>query len=372
MNIAIIGSGLTGTLAAISLAKAGSRVDLYERLSDDELVNRDRTYAITHSSRRILEKTGIWSQIVSDLLPFECLNVIDLELNKHVDFLLDDLMKEQRKYKSIGWIAKHNKLMLSILEFISNVDNINKIPTSIIPNTNKYDLIVVADGSNSITKKKLNAPYFSFNYDQICIACKVLLRGVNSNHAFEILNSEGPCAILPLGGDLFQIICSQSIKKGNYNMSVPRSLFLDYLSTILPYGVEPDTIIDEPKSYPIKFLLNYSFHSGKYIYLGETSHIVHPVGGQGLNLCWRDVESLTKLISSPILNKNNIFIPFLYSTSRFLDVISISILTDFLVRFSRSNSNIFFYPRIFIFFILRKSRIARKVILNIMTNGLSC
>ena len=35
MNIAIVGSGLTGSLAAISLANAGCRVDLYERLSDD-------------------------------------------------------------------------------------------------------------------------------------------------------------------------------------------------------------------------------------------------------------------------------------------------------------------------------------------------
>ena len=56
MNIAIIGSGLTGSLAAISLANSGSRVDLYERLSDDELINRERTYAITHSSRKILER----------------------------------------------------------------------------------------------------------------------------------------------------------------------------------------------------------------------------------------------------------------------------------------------------------------------------
>ena len=66
MNIAIIGSGLTGSLAAISLAKADCRVDLYERLSDEELADRDRTYAITHSSRRILEDIGIWSKISSD------------------------------------------------------------------------------------------------------------------------------------------------------------------------------------------------------------------------------------------------------------------------------------------------------------------
>ena len=369
MNIAIIGSGLTGSLAAISLAKTGCIVDLYERFSDEELVNRDRSYAITHSSRKILEKIGLWSNIVSDLVPFQYLNVIDYELNEKVQFIVNDLKKKDRKYSSVGWIAEHKKIMLSILEFISNIENINKIPTSVIPNTNNYDLIVVADGSNSITKKKLRTPSFSFNYDQICITAKVLLRGIKSNEAFEILNNEGPLAVLPLGGDLFQIICSQSIEKASYNMSLTKPLFLDYLSTLLPYGIEPDTIIDEPKSFPIKFLLNYSFHSGKYVYLGETSHVFHPVAGQGLNLCWRDVDTLVNLISVPLLRHNNVYVPILYSISRFIDVLSISLLTDILVRFSRTNMKIFFIPKLFIFNILKRLKIARKLMLNIMTNG---
>ena len=76
MNIAIIGSGLTGSLAAISLAKAGCRVDLYERLSDEELINRDRTYAITHSSRKILERIGIWSNLSLHLDIEKVLNLL--------------------------------------------------------------------------------------------------------------------------------------------------------------------------------------------------------------------------------------------------------------------------------------------------------
>ena len=370
MNIAIIGSGLTGSLAAISLAKAGCVVDLYERLSDDELINRDRTYAITHSSRKILEDNDIWFKIVSDLVPFQFLNVIDYELNNKFRFLINDLRLTDQKYSAVGWIAEHKKVMFSILGMISNIDNINKIPTSVIPNTNNYDLIIAADGSNSTTKKKLKTPSFNFNYDQICITAKVLLRGVKSNEAFEILNPEGPFAVLPLGGDLFQIICSQSIEKGTYNMSLSKPLFLDYLSTLLPYGIELDTIIDNPVSYPISFHLNYSFFSGKYIYLGETAHKFHPVGGQGLNLCWRDVDSLSKLLSKPILRNNPTIIPLIYYLNRFVDVISISILTDLLVRYSRNISTILVLPKAIIFYIIKKSSIIRKIILNIMTNGL--
>ncbi len=369
MNIAIIGSGLTGSLAAISLANVGCRVDLYERLSEEELINRDRTYAITHSSRKILQKIGLWSNLVSKIVPFQYLNVIDYELNKKFQFTIYDLKILDQKHSAVGWIAEHKNIMLSILDFISKIDNINKIPTSVIPNTNNYDLIVAADGSNSNTKRKLKTPSFNFNYDQICITSKVLLRGVKANEAFEILNSEGPFALLPLGGDLFQVICSQSIKKGTYNMSLSNASFLDYLSTILPYGIEPDTIIDEPKSFPINFLLNYTFFSGKYIYLGETAHKVHPVGGQGLNLCWRDVDSLAKIISIPFLRRNKSIIPLIYSFTRLVDIVAISVLTDSLVRYSRSNFNIFIIPRKFIFFILKKSSLIRKIILNVMTNG---
>ena len=104
--------------------------------------------------------------------------------------------------------------------------------------------------------------------------------------------------------------------------------------------------------------------------MGETAHKLHPVGGQELNLCWRDVDSLVKLISIPFLKNNHYFIPLIYSLSRIVDVLSISILTDCLVRYSRCNLNIFLLARTFVFTLLKKSSITRKFILNFMTNGL--
>ena len=51
-------------------------------------------------------------------------------------------------------------------------------------------------------------------------------------------------------------------------------------------------------------------------------------------------------------------------------ILSIYILTDSLVRYSRSNHNIFALPRRFVFIVLKNSAIIRKFILNVMTNGL--
>ncbi len=370
MNIAIIGSGPTGSLAAISLASIGCRVDLYERLSDDSLIHKSRAYAITHSSRKLLEECNLWDKVFPDFIPFQSLDVVDSELNNLVRFKLGDLTNVDQEYYSIGWVVDHQKLMPHILEMIHSNKNINRIPTSVIPNTSNYDLIVAADGANSNVRKRLNIPSFSFDYDQVCITAKVLLRGIKSNEAFEIFTSEGPFAVLPLGGDLFQIVCSSSERKNSYLRKLPNYLFLDYLATILPYGIEPDTLIDKPRSFPIRFLLNSSLFSGKYIFIGESAHVIHPVGGQGLNLCWRDVTSLRNIVSKFVVGgKTNFYIPIIYSLSRFIDVIFIMLLTDSLVRFSRCNTRIFSIPRRLIFYILRKSSFLRHLILYILTNG---
>ena len=61
LNFKIVGSGPSGLLLAISLAKLNFNIYITDFLTREKLINKDKTYAITHSTRKILSKFNLWS-----------------------------------------------------------------------------------------------------------------------------------------------------------------------------------------------------------------------------------------------------------------------------------------------------------------------
>ena len=106
--------------------------------------------------------------------------------------------------------------------------------------------------------------------------------------------------------------------------------------------------------------------------MGDSFHTFHPVGGQGLNTCWRDVNAIYDIFNSDVAISNkslNIF-KFRYYYKRFIDIISTIIVTDLLIKIF-SNRNIILIPlRKISFLLLNKFTLIRKIILNHMTKSL--
>ena len=70
-KIKILGAGPTGSLLAISLAKVGARVYLYDPKETIEMISRSRAYALTYSSRDLLQSIGLWDELFEHLIPFK-------------------------------------------------------------------------------------------------------------------------------------------------------------------------------------------------------------------------------------------------------------------------------------------------------------
>jgi len=191
--------------------------------------------------------------------------------------------------------------------------------------------------------------------------------------AYEIFREEGPLALLPLDKNLYQIIWTSSTSKSIDRLNTDKNFLMDNLSTILPDYFKLDQIVGEVNLFPVSLSINLSiFNSKKLLFVGDSFHTFHPVGGQGLNTCWRDVNNIFDILNeNSFVNKNNLkFFKFKYYLSRFIDIIFTLVITDSLITFFANRNFILIPIRKISFKLLNKFLIIRKILINQMTKSI--
>ena len=94
LNFKIVGTGPSGLLLAISLAKLNFNIYTTDLLTREKLINKDKTYAITHSTRKILSKFNLWSKLKSYLYKFDSLSISDSVTSDFTILTTSDLDKD--------------------------------------------------------------------------------------------------------------------------------------------------------------------------------------------------------------------------------------------------------------------------------------
>ena len=369
------GAGPTGALAALALAEAGWQVDIRDPLPAATLLQRSRAYAFSHSSQRLLETLRLWEALQRVMVPFRSLQLLDLAISQQVPFALADLGPRLAAAPgaAVGWVAQHRPLMTVLLERLVAHPAIRLelgSPPLAAECVAPPDLIVAADGPHSPTRAALGIGAVQWAYRQNCLTALVQLRGSADDQAWELFRPEGPFAVLPLGEGLFQLVWSAPAHRCRQLESLGDAAFLDALAGALPDRFQPDALVDDPRAFPVSLLLARHLHRGSTVLVGESGHRCHPVGGQGLNLCWRDVAQLHRLARRVRAGRlEPARLPAAYARRRWPDLLLTLVATDLLVRVFSNRSPLLLPLRRLALLLLARLAPLRRLSLAAMTQG---
>ena len=374
LNFKIVGSGPTGLLLAITLSKLNFNIYLTDLLSREKLTSKDKTYAITHSTRKILSKFNLWDKLNSHLYKFDSLSISDSETLDFTILTTSDLDKDISSLDTIGWVVKHSDLMNVFFYEIDKIDNIFFKSSLDLSNENiNFDYKFISTGANSSYMKNHNYIDLKKSYNQSCLTFEVLVRGNVHKRAYEIFRKEGPLALLPLDANRYQIIWTASTSKSIDRLNSSKTFLLDNLSTIVPDYIKLDQIYSEINIFPVSLSLCLPFFNfRKEVFVGDSFHTFHPVGGQGLNTCWRDVNVIYDIFARDVSTTKkalNLY-KYKYYFKRSFDIVSTIIVTDTLIKLFANNNFILIPLRKISFFLLNKFLLIRRIILNHMTKSL--
>ena len=374
LNFKIVGSGPTGLLLAITLSKLKFNIYLTDLLSREKLINKDKTYAITHSTRKILSKFNLWDKLNSFLYKFDSLSISDSLTSDFTILTTSDLDKDISSLDSIGWVVKHSDLMNVFFDEIDKIENvIFKSALDLSYEDINFDYKFISTGANSNYKKSRNYFEFKKSYNQSCLTFEVLVRGNVHRRAYEIFRKEGPLALLPLDSNRYQIIWTASTSKSIDRLNSSNSFLLDNLSTLVPEYFYLDQINSEINIFPVSLSLCLPmFNFQRAVFVGDSFHTFHPVGGQGLNTCWRDVNVIYDIFNREVYTSSkalNLF-KYKYYFKRSLDILSTIFVTDSLIKFFANNNFLLLPLRKISFKLLNKFLLIRRIILNHMTKSL--
>ena len=313
-DITIIGGGLSGLSLALCLANTGKSVICIDRDDPKHQMKASfdgRTIAISYGSSRVLEKAGIWEDLLKDACPINEIQIMDNGSRSLLDFLSSDVNDQ-----SFGWIienrlvrtelfkaaAKHKNLThLAPSEIVSFENTGDAINATLSDGTEvKSQLLVGADGRNSWVRDEAGIRTRGWSYNQRAIICTVEHQHPHNNIAIEDFRPEGPFAVLPMtdgpdGTHRSSLVWTEHGPKRRSALHMDDETFNLALASRFPDFYGEVRKATPTQAYPLGLIHAEKYTAPRIALVADAAHGIHPIAGQGLNIGLRDVQKLTEL-----------------------------------------------------------------------------
>jgi 2-octaprenyl-6-methoxyphenol hydroxylase len=307
-EIAIVGGGLAGLVAALALGRTGRKVGL---LAADVPQSDARTTALMDQSVRYLERLGIWDLIAPSTAPLSVMQILDgtkrLLRAPPAHFRAMDI-----SLAAFGYNIPNKALMDVLAQAVEGERNVTRIPagvTSLAVQADKItlslaegdmveaDFVIGADGRNSITREAAGISVRRWSYPQSAVVLNFSHALPHGNVSTEFHTETGPFTQVPLPGRRSSLVWVVRPEEATRLTALSSAELSDAVENRMQSILGKVTVDSAPQAWPLSSMLAERFGAGRVALIGEAAHAFPPIGAQGLNLSLRDSMTLADLLS---------------------------------------------------------------------------
>ena len=314
-DILVVGAGPAGLSFAAELAGSGLKVTLIEKSPLEVLQNPPydgREIALTHLSREIMQRLGMWDLIPKDeIYPLRDAKV----LNGQSDYQLHFPQPTQARGEPadcLGYLISNHNIRKAAYEVVSKLDNVTiltgtgvkEVKTSedeaqvILENGEVLSgrLLLAADSRFSQTRRQLGISSDMHDYSRTMFVCRMKHTLSNQHTAYECFHYGRTIALLPLEEHLTNtVITVDSDKADTIKKMSPEELAAS-VKEQLKGRLGDMELVSTIHNYPLVGMIAQRFYGKRSALIGDAAVGMHPVTAHGFNLGLASADLLAKLV----------------------------------------------------------------------------
>lgn len=298
-DVLIVGGGPVGGALALGLRDTGLKLGVLETRPPNTTSDDPRPLAISHGTRLILERLGVW-QALEPATP-----IARIHVSQRGGFGRVVLDAVEARLPALGYVFDYARLATVTAEALRGgwCDYLTAtaltgarteaeaavidLESSSGPRHCTTRLLVIADGGMAATMGEMR----TVDYRQTAVTARVTTAAAHHYVAYERFTPEGPLALLP-DGEKLALVWTTAPERAQQLCAAPVSAFLEELQEAFGGRLGRFTAVERRASFPLELKVARQVVAPHMVRIGNAAQTLHPVAGQGLNLGLRDAWEL--------------------------------------------------------------------------------
>lgn len=299
-DIAVVGGGLAGSVAALAAAAEGWSVAF---IAPPPPRQDGRTTALLSESIDLLSRLGVWEAVRPSSAPLRTMRILDgtkrLLRAPPVSFHSSEIDLDAFGYNipnqplfdvlqaEIGQSAQIERFESPMVDADQTEDRVN---LTLADRTRiKALAALAADGRSSKLRDAVGIAIKSWSYPQTALVMNFNHRFSHADTSTEFHTEQGPFTQVPLPGNRSSLVWAVKPEDVEAILALPREVLNVEVETRMS-SILGAVDVDGPlQAWPLSSLIAERFGKGRTLLVGETGHAFPPIGAQGLNLGLRDI-----------------------------------------------------------------------------------